>query len=214
MQWFQPKYSLNALINVTCFAVKAWHVIYIMSFHRVGSTFPLSLNWWRSQWLTALITRAVASVSSPGIPTAAGTGSSVPKSGRQTSRALVCGCSTSLVWKCNHSKYILQLWTVFCSAWQQDVDGADTSAICSRAALSQRFAKPPPTSEWTQLLCSVKPFVSCHGYYDSREIPLRHFHFICESVPGGRTVCLLHCFLRLSLSIQLKGTRGQHIWIL
>ncbi|KAK5867427.1 hypothetical protein PBY51_011920 [Eleginops maclovinus] len=31
------------------------------------------------------------------------------------------------------------------SAWQQDVDDADTSAICDKALPSPRFAKPPPT---------------------------------------------------------------------
>ena len=41
------------------------------------------------------------------------------------------------------------------SVWQQDVDEADTSAICNKAVQSPRSVKPPPTRKWTPLLCQI-----------------------------------------------------------
>lgn len=103
----------------------------------------------------------------------------------------LCGCSTLLLWKMKPQKKnnsnAISLSTVLLSAWQQDVDGADTSAICSGAALSTRFAKPPPTSEWTHHLCVVKLFFfSCLGHDDYREIPLTTYSF---HLLGLRQVC-------------------------
>lgn len=63
--------------------------------------------------------------------------------------------STPILCKYKHFKIPLSDIHLCFSTWQQDVDEADTSAICNKIAPSPRFARPSPTRKWTPLLWTV-----------------------------------------------------------
>lgn len=168
--------------------------IFLRLFHRVSFTFPLSQNWWRCRSLTALIIWAAASASSPGIPTAAGTGSSAPKSGRQTSRHLACSWSTSVVWKWNHKKYIKNSFFFY--------------RLCSSASgnrMSMELTHQPFAAEhrWAHGLQNRHPHVSelhssalsnsffpCLDYDDGKNVPFLTFSFYLSACTR---LCLMQC---------------------
>lgn len=196
--------------------------LFFTSFHRVGFTFPLSLNWWRSQCRTALIIRAAASVSSPGIPTAAGMGSSAPKSGRQTSRHLVCSCSNSLVWKWNHNDiFKMQFSYRLCSS----VPGSRMSMELTHQpfAAEQRWAHGlqnlhPQVSELNSSVLSnifFRPWL-LWLQRESFETFFISLVSLCQveeqCVCCSETKFCVYVIQRWSLSIQQKCTRGKYIW--